>query len=143
MLFRANGTGLINGNNCLFCDLVYSKHNIRWKCNVGRTMMQSQLTYTIKIENDKGNIYAQKNMLSVGYVSFTIEQEQLWTICHVVVNDNFQGAGIGQALIAYLVDYVRQKQIHLNLRCPYAKHVFKLHDEYRDVVVNYDSRKCE
>jgi len=55
-------------------------------------------------------------------------------IDHTEVDDNFRNQGMGEKLVKKAVDDARNKKISIVPLCPFARAIFRRHDEFSDVL---------
>lgn len=53
---------------------------------------------------------------------------------HTLVSEGLRGQGVGEKLVAKVVDYARKEKLLIVPLCPFAKHQFEIHPEYADVL---------
>ena len=54
---------------------------------------------------------------------------------HTEVPDDYEGQGVGSALVEYALDYARREKLGVVPWCPFFKSYIERHEEYQDLVV--------
>lgn len=68
-------------------------------------------------------------------MTFSVAGKDKIIIDHTEVNPEFNGKGVGKALVMTAVNHARQNQIKILPLCPFAKSVFAKDSSIRDVLV--------
>ena len=55
---------------------------------------------------------------------------------HTVIEDAFEGQGLGTVLVTGALDDVRRRGVKIEVTCPYIRHFLREHAEYRDLLVD-------
>jgi uncharacterized protein len=55
---------------------------------------------------------------------------------HTVVDDEYEGQGLGSILVAGALDDVRRRGVRIEVTCPYVKHFLEKHPKYRDLLAD-------
>ncbi|MGE6368148.1 GNAT family N-acetyltransferase [Planococcus kocurii] len=84
-------------------------------------------------ENKK--ISAIENSEEIAFLSYTTKKEVL-TIDHTEVSPQLEGQGIGQKLVAQIVEYARSENKKIDPQCPFANSVIEKTPEFQDVLEN-------
>ena len=69
----------------------------------------------------------------IGYCQYK-EENDVWSITHTVVKQEFGGRGIAKRLVLAVIDEARKQNKKINPICSYAKKMMESNDEYRDVI---------
>ena len=69
----------------------------------------------------------------IGYCQYT-EQDNVWSITHTVVKQEFSGRGIAKRLVLTIIDEARKQNKKINPICSYVKKMMESSDEYKDVL---------
>ena len=62
------------------------------------------------------------------------EQDNVWSITHTVVKQEFGGRGIAKRLVLAVIEEARKQNKKINPICSYAKKMMESNDEYKDVI---------
>ena len=68
-----------------------------------------------------------------GYCQYK-EENNIWSITHTVVKQEFGGRGIAKRLVLAVIDEARKNNKKINPICSYAKKMMESSDEYKDVL---------
>ena len=69
----------------------------------------------------------------IGYCQYK-EENNIWSITHTVVKQEFGGRGIAKRLVLAVIDEARKQNKKINPICSYAKKMMESSDEYKDVL---------
>ena len=69
----------------------------------------------------------------IGYCQYK-EDNNVWSITHTVVKQEFGGRGIAKRLVLAIIDEARKQNKKINPICSYAKKMMESSDEYKDVL---------
>lgn len=69
----------------------------------------------------------------IGYCQYK-EQDNVWSITHTVVKQEFGGRGIAKRLVLAVIEGARKNNKKINPICSYAKKMMESSDEYKDVL---------
>ena len=69
----------------------------------------------------------------VGYCQYK-EDNNVWSITHTVVKQEFGGRGIAKRLVLAIIEEARKNNKKINPICSYAKKMMESSDEYKDVL---------
>ena len=69
----------------------------------------------------------------IGYCQYK-EQDNVWSITHTVVKQEFGGRGIAKRLVLAVIEEARKQNKKINPICSYAKKMMESSDEYKDVI---------
>ena len=70
----------------------------------------------------------------IGYCQYK-EENDVWSITHTVVKQEFGGRGIAKRLVLAVIDEARKQNKKINPICSYAKKMMESSDEYKDVLI--------
>ena len=62
------------------------------------------------------------------------EENDVWSITHTVVKQEFGGRGIAKRLVLAVIEEARKQNKKINPICSYAKKMMESSDEYKDVL---------
>ncbi|MTI88691.1 MAG: N-acetyltransferase [Balneolaceae bacterium] len=82
----------------------------------------------------KGLFYYKKDTHHIAELSYTVAEDEHIVLEHTSVVEEFRGQGLGKSLIYYAVEYVRQNNLEILPKCPYAKSVFRRYPDLQDVI---------
>ena len=69
----------------------------------------------------------------IGYCQYK-EENNIWSITHTVVKQEFGGRGIAKRLVLAVIEEARKQNKKINPICSYAKKMMESSDEYKDVI---------
>jgi predicted GNAT family acetyltransferase len=69
----------------------------------------------------------------IGYCQYK-EENNIWSITHTVVKQEFGGRGIAKRLVIAVIEEARKQNKKINPICSYAKKMMESSDEYKDVL---------
>ena len=69
----------------------------------------------------------------IGYCQYK-EENNVWSITHTVVKQEFGGRGIAKRLVLAVIEGARKNNKKINPICSYAKKMMESSDEYKDVL---------
>ena len=70
----------------------------------------------------------------IGYSQYK-EENNIWSITHTVVKQEFGGRGIAKRLVLAVIEEARKQNKKINPICSYAKKMMESSDEYKDVLI--------
>ena len=70
----------------------------------------------------------------IGYCQYK-EENNIWSITHTVVKQEFGGRGIAKRLVLSVIEEARKQNKKINPICSYAKKMMESSDEYKDVLI--------
>jgi len=88
----------------------------------------------IKEQNNKGFAVARENSKRAGMMTYAIADSDFIIIDHTQVEPEFNGKGVGKALLMKLVEMARERHIKILPLCPFASAMFKKLNDIRDVL---------
>ena len=96
-------------------------------------MENTQEQIIIKYSARESRSVALFNDDIIGYCQYK-EENNVWSITHTVVKQEFGGRGIAKRLVHAVIDAARKNNKKINPICSYAKKMMKSSDEYKDVL---------
>lgn len=72
---------------------------------------------------------------TAGKMTFTKSGDNEITIDHTEVNPEYQGQGVGQAMVKESAEYARSENLKIRPLCSYAKKVMERSSDYDDVLL--------
>ena len=98
-------------------------------------MMENvQEEITIKYSARESRSVALFNDDIIGYCQYK-EDNNVWSITHTVVKQEFGGRGIAKRLVLAVIEEARKQNKKINPICSYAKKMMESNDEYKDVLI--------
>jgi uncharacterized protein len=85
--------------------------------------------------NGKGMFYVGQDGAILAEMVYTMPSPDKMIIEHTEVDDSLAGKGVGKQLVATGVEYARAHNIKIIPLCTYAKKIFDLTPEWKDVLV--------
>jgi hypothetical protein len=89
---------------------------------------------------EENRIFAQTDDLLLAEVTFPYRDESRVNIDHVYVDESLRGLGIASELMLEAYKYLKQRDLMIIAKCPYAISWFKKHPEYQDIVINVKTK---
>lgn len=74
-------------------------------------------------------------------INFPARDESRVDITHVFVDESLRGQGIASSLMKLAYDYIKEKNLRIVAKCPYAISWFKKYPEYQDIVINVKTKE--
>lgn len=74
-------------------------------------------------------------------VTFPARDISRVNIDHVYVDESLRGQGIASKIMLEAYKYLKEKNLKIVAKCPYAINWFKKHEEYQDIVINVKTKK--
>ena len=97
-------------------------------------MENVQEEITIKYSARESRSVALFNDDIIGYCQYK-EDNNVWSITHTVVKQEFGGRGIAKRLVLAIIEEARKNNKKINPVCSYAKKMMESSDEYKDVLI--------
>ncbi len=69
-------------------------------------------------------------------LTFPARDERRVNVDHVFVDESLRGQGVASQMMERICAHVREREILIVAKCPYAIEWFKKHPEAQDVVIN-------
>ena len=96
-------------------------------------MENTQEQIIIKYSARESRSVALFNDDIIGYCQYK-EENNVWSITHTVVKQEFGGRGIAKRLVHAVIDAARKNNKKINPICSYAKKMMESSSEYKDVL---------
>lgn len=96
-------------------------------------MEKAQEEIIISFNLHESRSVALNNEDIIGYCQYK-EDNNVWSITHTVVKQEFGGRGIAKRLVLAIIDEARKQNKKINPICSYAKKMMESSDEYKDVL---------
>lgn len=91
---------------------------------------------------EDNKIYAkQENNLLLAEVTFPKRDDKRVNLDHIYVDQSLRGQQIASKLMLIAYEYIKEKDLKIIAKCPYAITWFKKHVEYQDIVINVKTKK--
>ncbi len=74
-------------------------------------------------------------------VTFPNRDETRVNINHVFVDPSLRGQGIASGLMLKAYEYIKNKDLKIVAKCPYAISWFKKNEQYQDIVINVKTKR--
>ena len=97
-------------------------------------MEKAQEEIIIKFNLRESRSVALNNEDIIGYCQYK-EENNVWSIIHTVVKQEFGGRGIAKRLVLAIIEEARKNNKKINPICSYAKKMMESSDEYKDVLI--------
>lgn len=82
----------------------------------------------------RGKFFISENDQDIAAIIYSWSGANRITIEHTEVSDQLKGQGIGNKLVAAVVDWVRKNNLQIIPVCPFAKAILTRTPEYADVL---------
>lgn len=69
-----------------------------------------------------------------GKMSYSVVGDNQIIIDHTEVNSEYQGQGVGKALVEKSAEYARNKNLKISPQCSYAKKIMERSSDFDDVL---------
>ncbi len=99
---------------------------------MSETSQQPQLTVRDNTDDQRFEAVDETGVVA-GFAAYRRE-EGLVTFTHTVVDDAFEGHGVGSTLVRAALDAVRDEGVRVVPRCPFVADYIDKHPEYADLV---------
>jgi predicted GNAT family acetyltransferase len=93
-----------------------------------------EIIISVKVLNQKGAAIAMKNGQRVGECTFSIAPPSTLVIDHTDVTDSERGTGLGEKMIAAIINYSEQHSYKIIPLCPFANAQFKKHSDWNYIL---------
>jgi len=95
--------------------------------------MSDRADVTVRHDADNQRWEAVVDGDVAGYISYAREGDVV-DMQHTVVDDEWEGKGVGSALVRGALDDARSAGDHVRPSCPFVRSYIDDHDEYADLV---------
>ncbi|MBN2541013.1 MAG: N-acetyltransferase [Bacilli bacterium] len=93
---------------------------------------------------EANRIYAeQADHLLLAEVTFPSRDANRVNVDHVYVDASLRGQGVASELMLLAYNYIKEKNLKIIAKCPYAIAWFKRNEQYQDIVINVKTNKKE
>lgn len=96
-------------------------------------MTESEISTRDNTEAGRFEILAGDEV--AGFVDYTVA-DGVVTMPHAVVDEDFDGQGLGSRLARFALDSVREQGREVRPLCPFIKGYIERHEEYGDLVAS-------
>lgn len=88
-----------------------------------------------RVEQDKNGYFsAVINEREAGKMTYSWSGETQITIDHTEVNSEYQGKGVGKALVEKSAEFAREKNLKIRPQCSFAKKIMERSSDFDDVL---------
>ena len=87
-------------------------------------------------QGNSGYFKAVVDGREAGKMTYTRSGDNQITIDHTEVNSEYQGQGVGKAMVEKSAEYARQENLKIRPQCSYAKKVMERTSDFDDVLEN-------
>ncbi len=88
-----------------------------------------------RVDQEKGGYFtAVIDGREAGKMTFTKSGDNQITIDHTEVNSEYQGKGVGKAMVEQSAEYARNENIKIIPECSYAKKIMDRSSDFDDVL---------
>lgn len=95
--------------------------------------MEKELEIKHVEKEERGYFAATKNGKDAGLMTYVYAGDDRFIIDHTEVDDEFNGQGVGKALVEESVKFARENNLKILPLCPFVKAMFKRYPSYDDV----------
>lgn len=93
---------------------------------------------------EDNRIYAKReDSLLLAEVTFPARDQTRVNVDHVYVDQSLRGQGVASELMLLAYNYIKEKNLKIIAKCPYAIAWFKRNEQYQDIVVNVKTKRKE
>jgi predicted GNAT family acetyltransferase len=96
--------------------------------------MSEQPSVSIRDDPDQHRFEAVDESGQVAGVAAYVRHDDRVVITHTVVDDAFEGRGIGSTLARSALDAIRAEGLKVEPRCPFVRDWIERHPDYADLV---------
>ncbi|MDY0023810.1 MAG: GNAT family N-acetyltransferase [Candidatus Izemoplasmatales bacterium] len=91
---------------------------------------------------EENRIYSKReDGLLLAEVTFPARDDKRVDVNHVYVDESLRGKGLASELMLLAYEYIKNKNLLIVAKCPYAISWFKKHEQYQDIVINVKTKK--
>lgn len=95
----------------------------------------------LKLIYEDNRIYSKReDGLLLAEVTFPARDESRVDVNHVYVDESLRGQGIASDMMLEAYNFIKEKNLLIVAKCPYAISWFKKHPEYQDIVINVKTK---
>jgi uncharacterized protein len=95
--------------------------------------MSSDITVTRN--DERGRFEATIDGEVAGFAEFKLGEDRI-EFTHTVVEDAFEGRGVGGTLVSQALDQVRAEGLAVVATCPFVRSYIERHPEYADLLAS-------
>jgi predicted GNAT family acetyltransferase len=99
---------------------------------MSETSQTPQLTVRDNSQDQRFEAVDESGVVA-GFAAYR-RSEKAVTFIHTVVDDAFEGHGVGSTLVKAALDAVREEGVRVVPRCPFVASYIERHPEYADLV---------
>jgi hypothetical protein len=91
---------------------------------------------------EENRIYSKReDSLLLAEITFPKRDEKRVNLDHIYVDQSLRGKQMASKLMLIAYQYIKEKDLKIIAKCPYAIAWFKKHIEYQDIVINVKTKK--
>lgn len=91
----------------------------------------------IRFEHDiEGGLFEAFVGAHKAVMTYRSNREGKIFLVHTEVDEALRNKGVGEKLVLYVFDYIREKGLRMIPMCPFVKAYLKRHPEHMDIVVS-------
>jgi predicted GNAT family acetyltransferase len=94
-------------------------------------MSDDQLTVRDDSANDRFEVVDESGVVA-GYAAYRRHSDRI-VFTHTVVDDAFEGRGVGSTLVRAALDAARDEGLRVVPQCPFVRSYIERHPEYADL----------
>lgn len=90
---------------------------------------------TVTRNDDRGRFEATVDDQVAGYAEFELGEGRI-EFTHTVVDDAYEGMGVGSTLVSQALDQVRAEGLDVVATCKFVRSYIERHQEYADLLAS-------
>jgi predicted GNAT family acetyltransferase len=90
---------------------------------------------TVTRNDERSRFEATLGGQLAGYSEYRLGESRI-EFTHTVVDDAFEGKGVGSALVSRALDQVRADGLDVVATCPFVRSYIERHEEYADLLAS-------
>lgn len=91
---------------------------------------------------EENRIYAKReDNLLLAEVTFPARDDTRVNLDHIYIDQSLRGQRAASDLMLLAYNYIKDRNMMIIAKCPYAIKWFKRHEEYQDIVINVKTKK--
>ncbi|MFD1713320.1 GNAT family N-acetyltransferase [Amnibacterium flavum] len=94
----------------------------------------SDESITVRFDGDNNRFLAEVDGTQAGVCKY-LDEGDVWVITHTVVDEAFEGRGIGSLLARAALDGAREQGKKVVPQCPFVAAYVGKHDDWNDILV--------
>ena len=97
-------------------------------------MSDANREITVRLDSEQSRYVAEVDGEQAGVCQFR-DEDGVWTITHTVVDEAFEGMGIGSKLARAALDGAREHGKKVVAQCTFVKAYVRKHDDWNDILI--------